>query len=184
MKFIIENKINKKTVRDSDMMLFPVWLDNEKNKKIMPDFFPLLDASDQKLIKDYLDSRPWKDGDAKLLRLNKKPGYVFISAQKDFNEKEFLLLVRQLVLAAKKEGLKNIGIYLDDFEIMDIFAEKLAELAAENALLADFNFSEHFKTAPAAGWKKVEEVTLYSYHDSKALNESVERGRMIGEIEN
>lgn len=191
MKFSVENKINKKTVSQPEILLFPVWLApskaeglNDGQKKTLPDFFPLLDSSDQKLIKNYLDSRNWKDGDSKLLRLNKKPGYIFISTQKDFNQKEFILLVRQLVRLAKSEGLKSLGIYLDDFEIMDIFAEKLAELAAENALMAHFDFSENFKTPPSGGWKKVEEAILYSYHDSKALSESVERGRMVGEMTN
>ncbi len=47
--------------------------------------------------------------------------------------------------------------------------------------MVHFDFSEEFKTAPKGGWKRVEEVTLFTYHEGKGVTESVKRGETVGD---
>ncbi|MBI2405964.1 MAG: leucyl aminopeptidase family protein [Candidatus Harrisonbacteria bacterium] len=203
MKFNVDKHFTKSDLRRVQALLLPVWLpkDEEKAasaprggasasrskkapKTVFGQALPLLGKPDQKLIRAFVADKALKDGDVRMVKLSGAPGNLCVAAIADLSEKNFALIVRQFVRKAKSEGLKNIGIYCDDFERGNIFAEKIAGLAAQNALAAHFDFSEEFKTAPKEGWKKVETLTLFTYHDSRALHEELARGITLGEAMN
>ncbi|MDO8585367.1 MAG: leucyl aminopeptidase family protein [bacterium] len=183
MKFNLNTKLKKGDMKGLDAFLLPAWL-KEGKIEAWGGVFALLDPADQKLLKAFAATQLQKDGDAELVKLNKAPAYVFVAVNETIDEKTFALLTRRFVRAAKAEGLKNIGLYLDDVERANIAAGCAAELITQNALLAHVNFSEQFKTPPKEGWKHVEVVTLFTHHESSDLNASVKRGVILGEAMN
>ena len=58
--------------------------------------------------------------------------------------------------------------------------KELAELLAQNFVLADFEFTK-LKTSPPEGWPSVEEITLLVKGDPAAVRKGIERGKLIGE---
>ncbi len=171
MKFTIEKKVSVAALKSCDVLLLPI-----KSALIAK-----LDKADQALIANVIKSKQLKSGEVKMLRLGNAPAYVLLAAAEDLTERKFGLLVRQLVRAAKAEGAKKIGIYLEDFERENLFAETAAAAIAEHALAAHFDFSEQFKTPPKEGWKRVEEIKLFTYHDAKKIEEAIAKGETIGE---
>ncbi len=142
---------------------------------------PKLDKADQSLIATSVKSKLWKTGEMKLLQLNKAPAQVMLVDIKDITERKFGLMIRQFTRVAKSEGAKCAGVYLEDFERENISTETGVAAIAEHATLAHFDFSENFKTPPKEGWKHIEEIKLFTYHDAKKIEEAIAKGKTIGE---
>jgi leucyl aminopeptidase len=184
MKFHVDTNPTATALRRLDAFLLPVWLDKKGKVGLMGDLFAQLDSLDQKLIKNFLASRPIKAGETRLFRLNKAPDYVLLAIESEFSEKKLSLLVRRFVRMAKAEGFKLIGLYTDDFETNNIAAQRAAALLAENTLLAHYDFSEVYKTAPKEGWKQVESFVVFTHHEAKTMNAAIQGGELIAESVN
>lgn len=128
-----------------------------------------------------LEMKPLKSGETRLL-MREKGLSTFLASDAELNEKKIALLIRKLVRTAKAEGMKQIGISIDDFS--GIPAERVAHLVVENALLAHYDFSEHFKTAPKEGWKSVAGISLFTSHDAKKIIAQIEEAQMVAEAVN
>ncbi len=105
----------------------------------------------------------------------------------DMNARKFLLLCRSIIQTAKAGRYKKIAIQFDDVaklfkNLKDRTSEDLAQLAAENFEMANFDFNI-FKTKPKEGWRAVEEILLYE-HSSTALEKAVRKGQEIGKAVN
>lgn len=174
MKFIIEKRVSVAAMKKCDILLLPT----------TSALLAKLEKVDQALIASVLKAKQLKPGETKFIRLNNFPVCAFLVAAEELNERKFGLLIRQFARVAKAEGCKKIGIYLEDFERANIFAEKSAALIAEHATVAHFDFSEHFKTAPKEGWKFVEEIMIMTYHEMKGIEEAMVNGQMLGEAVN
>ena len=97
-----------------------------------------------------------------------------------------MLLCRSIIQAAKANRSKKIAIDFDGtlalFTNLKENPEDLAQIAAENFEMADFEFNV-FKTKPKEGWREVEEVFLYS-NASGALEKAIGKGQEIGKAVN
>ncbi len=183
MKFTIHTRLNTTAIKNLDVLLVPVVLQEQK-PAVFGEAFGQLEKIDQLFIKNYIKSKAPKAGESRLLATNKAPGHVFVALDTEFTEKKIVMLVRKLVRIAKAEGFKEVGIYLDDFEKSGVFAERVAHLVTENALLAHYDFAEQFKTAPKEGWKSVGGISLFTYHDAKLIQAAVSEAELIAEAVN
>ncbi len=187
MKFHIDTKPTKQSLKRVDLLFLPVWLDVKEKPAIgkagkpamLGEMFANFSVADKRLIKNYLASRTRKPGESKLLRLNDAPAFVFIALETDFDEKKLALLVRRFIRTAKQEGFKVVAIYADDFESQQISAERMCALISGNSLFAHYDFSEQFKQVPPEGWKRVETVILATYHDAKKCADMVKVGEIM-----
>ncbi|PIR86939.1 MAG: leucyl aminopeptidase [Candidatus Harrisonbacteria bacterium CG10_big_fil_rev_8_21_14_0_10_49_15] len=179
MKFSISSKLNKASIKNVEAFFLPVWVEKERYQ--YDDAVSVLDAADQKLVKNFLKEREPKAGEVHLIRLNKKPGFVFLSVEKEFNGKKLTLLARKYIRTAKKQGFKEVGIYIDDLADDDLAKTEIAGLFVRNSLLAHYDFSEEFKAAPKDGWKRVQNLTIFSDHDEKELRATVKENEIIAE---
>ena len=104
----------------------------------------------------------------------------------EMNRRKFVLLCRSIIQAAKANRSKKIAIDFDGtlalFTNLKESPEDLAQIAAENFEMADFEFNV-FKTKPKEGWREVEEVFLYS-NASGALEKAIGKGQEIGKAVN
>lgn len=183
MKFVIETEVTKKSLARAEAILVPIWLKGEK-LDYWGEVYELFDKDDQEAIRSYVESKKFKDGETKWLYIKGVPTFVLIAAATRFDRKRIVLLSRQLVRMAKSEGIKSVGIYLDDFERDNLAAETVTGLAAENALLAHYDFGEKFKSQPVGGWKRVERFVFLTEKTSKKIDEGIARAEMIAEAVN
>ncbi len=178
MKFTINAKPTAAALKSVDAILLPVWIDKSGKKPVWGKLFAELGKADQQLLAKMIAGR--KAGEAKLVRLNAAPHFAFVAAESEFNEKKLMLMIRRFVRLAKTEGFKNVAVYADDYERDNQEAERFCCLVSGNALYAHYDFSEMFKTAPEEGWKRVEQVTIFTHHDAKRCNEMVRYGETMG----
>lgn len=183
MKFTIDKHFTKHDLKRIQAFVLPIWLSHGAIK-LLGEAFSLFGTPDQKLVKALLKEKKLKDGEGRLVRLFGIPAYAYLAAFEDATEQKLAHTIREFTRVAKSEGLKKIGVYLDEFERANISAERAAALVTENTLVAHIDFSEQFKTPPKEGWKRVESVTLFTYHDSKVLHEGVRYGEIVGEAVN
>lgn len=179
MKFHIESKPTKASLKHVDIIFLPLTLDAKGKAEDWGDLFSLLSSADQKLLKNYAASRHRRAGESKLIRLNDVPAFAFVVIENDFTEKKLALLIRRFIRTAKSEGFKVAMIYADDFERNQISAERMCVLISSNSLYAHYDFSEQFKTPPADGWKRLETVMLSTHNDAKKCQEMVTTGELM-----
>jgi leucyl aminopeptidase len=186
MRFSIHTKLNKAELKRIDLLL--VICDSTSQKLSLAGTFSLLEDVDKTYIQNYVEGKKPKAGESRLLSLNKGPN-VFLAFD-DFTqaqasgqtEKKIAMLVRKLVRTAKAEGMKQIGIYVDDFT--SVAPERVAHLVVENALLAHYDFAETFKSPPAGGWKSVGGISIFTSHDSKKIQTEIVHAELIAEAVN
>jgi leucyl aminopeptidase len=102
----------------------------------------------------------------------------------EMNRRKFVTLCRTIVQVAKQFKEKKIAVQFDKTpglfkKLVDISPEEISQIAAENFVMAGFEFTQ-FKTAPKGGWNTVEEVLLCG-KSSKTIEEASKKGQIIGE---
>jgi len=106
-----------------------------------------------------------------------------IGKPEEMNLRKFRILCRAVVQAAKAHKVAKIAVQLEPFKnLKDVALEHLAQLAAENFEMANFEFT-HFKTKPKEGFDTVEEVLVYG-KVSPATEKAVRKGQLIGQAVN
>ena len=111
---------------------------------------------------------------------------VKTSEKKDINRRKFILLCRQIIQEAKKHRVKKIAVYFSDLDFKSVSkkAEDIAEIAAENFEMANYEFVK-YKTKPKEGWNFVEEVKIIAEKkDAKNIEKGIGKGKTIGEETN
>lgn len=100
---------------------------------------------------------------------------------KNINKRKVITLMRRVVAEAKARGIKKIAVDLEQFRFQEVELEdkELGRLFAENALMANYEFTT-FKTKPKEGFKQVEEVVITS-SATPALKEGIKAGTVVGE---
>ena len=107
----------------------------------------------------------------------------------ELNRRKFIILCRSIIQAAKANKSKKIALSFDDTvglfkNLKSVPLEEVAQLAAENFEMANFEFNI-FKTKPKEGWDTVEEIYLgvkppsWSATLEKALQKGQEIGRAV-----
>lgn len=108
----------------------------------------------------------------KVLRMHAPDGQLF--------RRSYISLIRRMVVAAKKHRIKKFSLSLKELKLSkDISFFEAGTLFAENALMADFEFT-HFKTSPKKDAHRVEEIIVVDVEDS-AFSTGVSRGLVVGE---
>ncbi len=104
-----------------------------------------------------------------------------LSIPKVVNRRTVTTLIRSVVVLAKQYKKKQICIDLtgEPFASLDIRPEELVQLAAENVVLANFDYTT-FKTKPKGGFPRVDEV-LFIQKKSPAVETALKRGQITGE---
>ncbi|MDD5489719.1 MAG: leucyl aminopeptidase family protein [Candidatus Moranbacteria bacterium] len=111
---------------------------------------------------------------------------VKTSEKKDINRRKFILLCRQIVQEAKKHRVKKIAVDFSDlnFKSVNKKAEEIAEIAAENFEMANYEFVK-YKTKPKEGWNFVEEIRIIAEKNNlKNIDKGIEKGKIVGEETN
>ncbi len=110
-----------------------------------------------------------------------------IGKPEEMNLRKFRTLCRSIVNAAKASKVRKIAIQAGD--VRKLFKnlktsthEDLAQLAAENFEMANFEFNV-FKTKPKEGWDIVEDVYIYG-KSSLEVEEAIKKGQEIGKAVN
>lgn len=105
----------------------------------------------------------------------------------ELDARKFITLCRAIVSAAKANKSKKIALQLDRTSklfknLQHLAPERLAELAAENFEMANFEWNV-FKTRPKEGWRAVEEI-LFCGEVSPAIGKAAKKGQEIGKAVN
>ena len=105
----------------------------------------------------------------------------------DMNNRQFIILCRTIVNAAKANKIKKVAVQFDAApelweKLVFTTPEQLCEIAATSFEMADFEFRT-FKTKPKEGWNEVEEILICD-KTSKAMKDGLARGQAIGRAVN
>lgn len=133
-----------------------------------------------RLIEESKETRRlMKEGEMHILELG-------VGKYADMNRRKFVLLCRSIIQAVKANGFKKITIQFDStlklFKNLKAHREDLAQIAAENFEMANFEFNV-FKTKPKEGWPAVEEILLYDA-SPLTLRRALAKGQEIGRAVN
>jgi len=109
---------------------------------------------------------------------------IGLGDKKALNRREFILLVRRIIMAAKEKKLTAIAIDLSLLQPLTVkmIETELVELMSTNICLADYAFEE-YKTKPKEGFLHMKEVYLLSANRAH-IAKAVQRGLIIGEETN
>jgi len=105
----------------------------------------------------------------------------------ELNRRKFMILCRTIINTAKANGIKKITMQAGGVgklfkDLKGVALEELAQLAAENLEMANFEFN-FFKTKPEEGWNAVEEILLYGTF-SPSIEKAMRKGQEIGKAVN
>lgn len=172
--------LNKGTKDFNGGALIPVYSD----KKIKPDF--IFNQKNKDYLKKVLDSFDTGDKSARLIHLPESEKYGNFSVillglgdKNKFNLKKYSYSIRRAVRIAKAEKVKDLAISINDFNFKyDLSC--LIESAARESIVADFEFNK-YKTPPASGWPKLDQVYIFTDKKIKNLDKALETGRILGE---
>ncbi|MEK7519054.1 MAG: leucyl aminopeptidase [Patescibacteria group bacterium] len=107
-----------------------------------------------------------------------------LGVQKDWNRRKATLASRQVVVVAKQHKITDVAVRLDDLQFTTVGTELLAQLVAENAHLADYNFNRYRKV-PKGGWPKLSSFVLHVRPaDKTAAASGIRVGAIIGNANN
>lgn len=184
MKFHINSKPDADALKHLDIVFLPVWLAKENKPLQFGGLFAELSAADQKLIQVFLRERKIKAGESHLIRLNDAPSNVFLVTETAFTEKKIVLAARRFTRRAKYDGYKTAGFFVDDYERDSIAVARVAAIVAENALLAHYDFSEQYKTAPNDGWRHLSSFIIFTLAGTAAVKAAIAEGELVAEAVN
>lgn len=184
MKFHINSKPTPDSIKHLDIVFLPVWLNKDNKAESFGGFFAELSKADQKLVHSFLRARQIKPGESHVIRLNDTPSNLFIATENTFTEKKIALVARRFTRRAKYDGYKTAGFFVDDYEKENIAASRVAAIVTENALLAHYDFSEQYKTAPKEGWRHLSSFIFFTLSDTKQIKAAVAEGELIAEAVN
>ncbi len=155
-----------------------------KDKKIENhSFFSSLSSLDQTFLKKFTEHKKDEKEFTETLYLPSGKQVIISQISKETNHRKIILLIRKLIVIARKEKIKKLLLNLLDFKTGNIDEETLAEILATQAEIANFEFVQ-FKKVPEKGWSNVEEIFIYSENTEK-IKKSLEIGKIIGvEINN
>jgi len=110
-----------------------------------------------------------------------------IGKSEEMNLRQFRILCRSVVAAAKTNKIQKIALQCDATpklfaSLKGVSAEDLVQTLAENFEMADFEFNT-FKTRPKEGWPTVEEVLVYG-ESSASIEKALKKGQTIGQAVN
>ncbi len=138
-------------------------------------FFHALDAKEREYVKSI--EKNLKEGENVVLLPGGRKA-IFMHLPKKFNHRKSITLMRQVIVTAKSNKLKNIAVDMDDFLTGEKDFDKiLPRVAAMEFEIANFEFVK-YKTPPKGGWNFIENVLVF---DGKDATGALREGKIIGE---
>ncbi len=171
MKIKVAQKIDKNAV--------PVFVLKEKQRPDSHAFFKLLLKSDQQNLRLFTDHLHEEGGYEHVMLLSSGRRVFIFGVPEGFNHRKSLRLMRRVIAVARKERVSKIALNLNDFNILRLNPDKLAEVLATQLELANFEFVQ-YKEKPKKGWFFVKETQIYESRTHK-IEEAIRRGQIIGE---
>lgn len=162
----------------------PIFLIKDEDRIERHPFYKTLEKPDQEYLVKFQKNFPVKKehNHPIVLPSGLKVLLIGLGEKAKFNHRKAILAARRVVVVAKKEKVKNIAVYLDDFlakENKDN-PKGLAEVLATQMEMANFEFIK-YKTPEPNGWFFVQEASLLSQKFNPTFTESVATGQIIGE---
>ena len=146
-------------------------------------FWGFLPKTDQEYLKSLTEKLVVKNRTHVLLLPSGRRAIVIGQPKRNaMSHRKAFLFVRQVIVTAKREGIKNIAIDSEDFEIghEKWKPENVLEFIGIQSELASFDFTK-YKEAPSDGFPKVEKVYVFRNKISAGLLSALKRGKIIGE---
>lgn len=169
-------KSTDKITKDSNLVVVAFSVKDVKSDPL----FKSLDKEDKKYALGILGkSNPPSRGSISFrLPSNTKRTALIIGLgqKKDWNKRKFFLASRRIVFELKASGIDSALVSLDSLSLHNTSSEELANLFAQNAIIADYKFSTH-KVKPKGGLKTIQQIDIYS-----SKNNGIDKGLMEGEI--
>lgn len=107
---------------------------------------------------------------------------IGIGKPEEMNQRRFITLCRAIIQTAKQHKIQKLALQFDSTPKLFKNLSKIAQLAAENFEMADFEFTT-FKTAPKEGWPQIAEILVLGA-SSKTIEAAAKRGQEIGRAVN
>jgi len=101
------------------------------------------------------------------------------------NRRQAILLARQIIILAKKQGIKRIVLDWQKIKSLKFKDNDIAKIFAINFEMANYEFIKYKKT-PKDGWHFVEEVILIAEEEKELciLAKEIKEGQLIGKYVN
>ncbi len=162
----------------------PVFLIKDEDKIERHPFYKTLEKPDREYLVKFQKNFPVKKEHNHPLVL---PGglkvlLIGLGEKTKFSHRKAILAARRVIVVAKKEKVKNLAVYLDDFLAKENKDNQktLAEVLATQMELANFEFVK-YKTPEPNGWFFAQEVNFLSQKPNPSFVEAVTTGQIIGE---
>jgi len=178
MKFIVRD-IKAKVKAESLVLTYFT-----KDKPISQLFWKWLKQSEKKQVARLFKQHEFsgKEGEVKvLLRAGKgKLMLLGLGNKSKWNLRKAVLAARHMVAVAKAEKIKQLTVPMEALAVLDLSSERLGQLIAENALMADYEFL-HYKQKPDNGFFVKELVLAVEKEKIEPVSAGVRLGQIIGE---
>lgn len=147
-----------------------------------------LSEQDRRFVEEVLSKvRDWNEKSMRVVPLPPHSDTPLIllglGERKSWSAKKAMLAVRRVIAALKEAGAVRGTLHIGDFMVKGFSPEETVRLIAENALMADFVFTQ-FKTPPPNGWPKVETLDIVVPHASAAVAKALKEGIVVGQAIN
>ncbi|MBI2623956.1 leucyl aminopeptidase [Candidatus Parcubacteria bacterium] len=107
---------------------------------------------------------------------------VGLGEPKTWDHRKAILSIRRATTASREQGVRTLAIGIEDFAVPDTPLERIAEWAATNAHLANYEFRK-YKEAPKEGWKDIAAIEL-TVTEPQKIAAAAKTGATIGELTN
>ena len=135
-----------------------------------------------KTLKELVSSNKFKAGDTKVFYTSER-NFIVNFLDKGLTMRSLRILIRKIVQTAKQNRLEEIVLDLKNYLVDGVGVEDIARNIAENAILAEFDFSEFYKEKPKTGWTKIKTLKILTDEPNK-ISAAVKAGEIIGEETN
>ncbi|HAT74341.1 MAG: putative cytosol aminopeptidase [Candidatus Moranbacteria bacterium GW2011_GWF2_36_839] len=97
------------------------------------------------------------------------------------SRRQLVILARQIIFFAKKNGIKKIALNLEDILSFkpELSETEIGEILAVNFEMANYEFVK-YKEKPKEGWKFIEEVAIIFSGEDRNFSASLKKGQLIG----
>ncbi len=166
-------------------LLLPILIDaqNKPIAGIVPGFFS---AVDEKCITTSLTKRRLRSGQLITVKLEGQDRSCVLSIEGRWSPRVLVLVSRRFIRMAKQERWPSLSVECRGMaKILRTPITKVAAIIAENVLLAEYDFSEQYKTPPAEGWFAIQDIALViGRAHLGACKDAVREARIVAESVN
>ncbi|MBU1038896.1 leucyl aminopeptidase [Patescibacteria group bacterium] len=173
MKFIVTSQKSLK----GDNVVVPCFV--KQNKLWLNNL--VLSAAEKRILKDYFLGKNFTatNQETKVLFIGRRKIILLgLGEFKNWDQRKFILAIRRLLIVAKSEKIKSLALPVVRLPLAKVSYEKLGQLIAENALMADYSFNQYKKGSS----KKKFSLKIFSLLVNKEEESLIRQGLKIGQV--